>query len=157
MTETMSARDAARAGLEILHHNASLVQFADQKAATLIVVNSIFIAASGAGAWQAACIAASSLALVLCLAVVVARRRPPDPFGHDLVFFDEILRHPTPRGYLATLRSQTDESFAECVAASIFRTCGIARRKYGCVQWALRLTVVSAALWVASAVARLAG
>ncbi len=156
MTQTLSAAAAGKAGLEILHHNASLVQFADQKAATLIVVNSIFIAASGLGAWPALSIAASALALVVCLAVVVARRPAPDAFGHDLVFFDEVLRHHSPRGWLASMRGQTEESFSEVVAASVYRTCGIARRKYACVQWALRLTMLSALLWTASAALRLA-
>ncbi len=50
-----------RDAFEILHYNQSLVQFADTKANTLIVINSIALASASAGATN---VGTTSIALV---------------------------------------------------------------------------------------------
>jgi len=148
----MDARDAAKVALEALHFNNSLVQFADQKAATLIVINSIFIASVGGPAdpLRAACLGFSVLSLLCCLLVIRARRDPFDKEPHDVVFFGDILPLKNGRGYFVTLASQTPTALAEGLAARVYRTCTIARRKYRCYGWALKLSFAATPLWIAT-------
>ncbi len=152
----MTHDDAARLGLEALHFNNSLVQFADQKAATLIVINSIFIASAGGPAdpLRAACLAFAVASLLCCLAVVRARRDPAEPSSRDLVFFGDILGLKSGHGYLSTLLAQKPDVIAAGIAARVFQTCTIARRKYGAYGWALKLSLAATPLWIATMVIR---
>jgi hypothetical protein len=143
--------DPRALAIEALHFNNSLVQFADQKAATLIVINSIYIASAGAptGPLAVACLIFSVCSLLCCLLVIRARRDPIDREATDLVFFGDILQHKHGRGYYASLVATPPERIAEGIAARVFRTCTIARRKYRCYGWALRLSLAAAPLWIA--------
>lgn len=152
----MTHDDAARLAIEALHFNNSLVQFADQKAATLIVINSIFIASAGGPGdpLRAACLAFAVGSLLCCLAVVRARRDPAAPESRDVVFFGDILGLKSGHGYLVTLLAQKPDVVAAGVAARVFRTCTIARRKFHAYGWALKLSLAATPLWIATMVIR---
>ena len=157
--------EAARVqdAFQILNYNQQLIQFADSKAGNLIVVNSLFIAASQAdrlhdgGFWllQAAYVVLACLAVLYCLTVITARLQPGETGRKDLIFFDDILSHQGSRHYLRAFRDIQPSQQLDDILRRTHTLAGIAQRKFLNFGTAQRLTVWAAGVWVAANLASL--
>ena len=147
---------------EILHYNQELVQFADGKANTLILINSIALASTFgitaaippeyrtiATILRFAFLIASFLAVALSMAVVLSRiesgekgRRP------DLVFFADMLTRPSFPAYRTSYLRTAPSDLLEDILSRAYRVASIANRKYGWYAEAQGVTVVACALWL---------
>ncbi|MBI3272975.1 MAG: hypothetical protein HYZ53_28560 [Planctomycetes bacterium] len=144
---------------EILGYNQDLVQFADTKAGTLIVINSLFVASSQVAhsqAWivnalQTAAVALAAVAIACCFWVVRSRNPPfRGKDHHDLVFFAEVLTRPDHERYMAEFLSIPDQVHLEDVLRRVYIVSWIASRKFRGYALAERVTILAGAVWVAS-------
>lgn len=147
---------------EVLSYNQELVQFADGKANTLILINSIALASTFGLATpippeyrtvltllKFAFLIASFVAVGLSMAVVLSRiepgaggRRP------DLVFFADVLSRSSYASYRTAFLRTGSATMLDDLLARSYRVAGIARRKYGWYGKAQGVTVVACALWL---------
>lgn len=152
-----AGRELSREAYEVLDYNQQLVQFADSKAGTLIVINSLFVAAMGAT--QAAgsemqilrglTVVAAAVAVVLCLTVVMTRaEEPPNVKRHDLIFFDDILKRPSAAHYAAEFLRTPESVHLDDLLRRTYVLAGIAKRKFGAYSTAQTMTAVSGVLWL---------
>lgn len=155
-------RDLSGEAYRVLAYNQELAQFADAKAGTLILVNSLFVAAaasSGAALWtrllDGACVAAAAVAVVACLAVVMASAPPLTTAPADLLFFDDIRRRRHASSYVSDFLSCPDEEVVEQLLRRAYAAAGIAQRKFRACGVARVATAVSAAFWLVAHAARL--
>ena len=94
---------------DILAHNQAFVIFTDQKANSLLLLNSIFLATAAAAvttsAWSIAAVGAAAAAALLCLAVVWARM-PGMRQGNSarMLFFADILKRRNAATFAEDLR-----------------------------------------------------
>ena len=156
-----------RHAFEILNYNQGLIQFADNKANTLILINSIALAtATGihvavppewAGeAWgvKMAFLVTSVASIVACLRVVAVRNANTERMRHyDLVFFGDIVAHQTARCYRSQFLRMEPGAFLDDLIECNFRLASIADAKYRHYAWAQRTTVLACGLWMALVVA----
>lgn len=156
------ARDLSGEAYRVLAYNQELVQFADSKAGTLILVNSLFVAAaasSGAALWtrllDGACVAAAAVAVVACLAVVMASAPPATTAPADLLFFDDIRRRRHVSSYVSDFLCCPDEEVVEQLLRRAYAAAGIAQRKFRAYGVARVATAASAAFWLVAHAARL--
>ncbi|MBI3925618.1 MAG: hypothetical protein HY319_08770 [Armatimonadetes bacterium] len=146
-----------------LDYNQQLVQFADSKAGTLIVINSLFIAAAGAvGAQsdlgrllQAGFVIGSAVAVLYCLSVVMTRGTTPIEGKPDLIFFADILKRQRASAYSYEFRTTSRSAHMDAILRRTFVVAEIAQRKFASYTTAQTLTAGSAALWLASNVLNL--
>lgn len=152
----MNPRNLAREAYEVLNYNQQLVQFADSKAGTLIVINSLFVAAAGASgapasgpmeALRALYVIASAVAVVLCLAVVMSRHED-DGGRSDLIFFGDILKRPNAGHYASEFVRTPGDVYLDDMLRRSYVVAGIARRKFQSFGLAQSLTAVSGVLWL---------
>lgn len=153
-----SPRELSREAYEVLDYNQQLVQFADSKAGTLIVINSLFVAAMGATQAQAGSemqilrgltVVAAAVAVVLCLTVVMTRpEEPPNVKRHDLIFFDDILTRPSAAHYAAEFQRTPESVHLDDLLRRTYVLAGIAKRKFGAYSTAQTMTAVSGVLWL---------
>lgn len=148
---------------QILQYNQNLVQFADSKANTLILINSIALASSFGLAvamppeWRPVATAlrigfllASIASVALCLTVVLSRIDPPPQMRRrDLVFFADILARPTPFVYRHDFAHTDDAMFLQDLLERNYRVAEIAHRKYRFYGIAQQATVCACAIWMA--------
>lgn len=141
--------------LAILAYNQELVQFADSKAGTLIVINSLFIAAfsrTGSPVMQGieiACVLAGSLAMLASLRVVLAGRAGEAPRKRpDVVFFQDIRRRSLARQYVRDFVECTPEELATQVMLRTYAVAGIAERKFDAYAFARQATAFTAVIWL---------
>jgi hypothetical protein len=136
----------------VLQYTNSLIQFADQKAGTLIVINSIFIATMGASyaprplrlVFFGACL----ISLFGCILVILARRGIGPPQPPDLIFFRDILQQRSARDYVRHFQEAPAASFEEALLLRIHQAAEIADDKFRRYSLAVRACVVATLLWV---------
>ena len=140
---------------DILEFNQNLIQFADNKANTIIVINSIFLASlSSISSGQATMLKAaffmiSVLAIIYCLRVVTARKDPIEaPGSRDLIFFEDIISIKNAKSYLHSYMNKHEISFLNDISERIFKASLIAHAKYQLYSKAQRLTFFSCLLWI---------
>ncbi len=149
-------RDLAREASEVLNYNQQLVQFADSKAGTLILINSLFVAAMGAGSPSGAnlevlrvlTVLASALAVVLCLVVVMSRQEDPPQARADLVFFADILKRPNAGHYASEFVRTPADVHVDDLLHRTYVLARIAQRKFQAYGWAQRATALSGSMWL---------
>lgn len=157
--EPQKSRNLVREAFEVLNYNQQLVQFADSKAATLILINSLFVAAAGAaevpGEWgrilQILYVVTAGAAIFFCLSVVVTRAEPTGQTARsDLIFFDEILKRRNAGHYAAEFRQTPEEVHADDLMRRIYVVASIAKRKFAAYTVAQNVTALAGVLWLAS-------
>jgi len=140
----------------VLSYNQELVQFVDSKAGTLIVVNSLFIAASSGGGGpvmrglEATCLTLGAVAILACLRVVLAgRRRGELPSKRpDVVFFQDIVRRQRAGSYVRDFGATSEEELAAQVLARAHAVAGIAAQKFDAYALARSATAFAAVVWI---------
>ncbi len=150
------ARDLGREACEVLNYNQQLIQFADSKAGTLILINSLFVAAMGAGSAAASSldilrvltVLVSAMAVVLCLVVVMSRQEDQPQSRADLVFFADILKRPNAGHYASEFVRTPSEVFVDDLLHRTYVLARIAQRKFQAYGWAQRATALSGSLWL---------
>ena len=153
-----AGRNPAREAYEVLNYNQHLVQFADSKAGTLIVINSLFVAAMGAGSGRpgntalevlgAVVILASAVAVVLCLAVVMTRTEASTQSRADLIFFADILTRPNGAYYASEFLRTPEDVFVDDLLRRTYVLATIAQRKFRAYGSAQLATALSGVLWL---------
>lgn len=147
---------------EILHYNQNLVQFADSKANTLILINSIALASSMAlpaalpvewrplmGVLRMIFLVTSVCSVGLCLSVVLARIEPTAQVRRrDLVFFADILARPSVYAYSNDYLRTDGTTFLNDLIDRNYRVAAIASRKYHYYTAAQHATVCACGLWM---------
>ena len=156
------AGDQIESAFAILGYNQELVQFADGKANTLILINSIALASTFGLAtpippeyrsllWllKLSFLLASFLAVGLSMAVVLSRIEA-DSSAHrlDLVFFADMLSRSSFPSYRAAFLRTSPMAMVEDLLSRAWRVAGIAARKYEWYGRAQGVTVVACALWL---------
>lgn len=148
-------RELARVAYHALHYNQDLVQFVDSKASTLILVNSLFIAATtgvapGLAFLRVASVLTSAAAVAACLAVVMTRSgdgRGPSQ-SQDLFFFADIRRRRSPGQYAIEFAARDERVLAEEILRRTWTVAGIAQSKFEWYRWAQAATAAAGALWL---------
>ncbi|RLB57521.1 MAG: hypothetical protein DRI34_07620 [Deltaproteobacteria bacterium] len=170
----MPRRTAGRAGavlddtermklaMSIMDYNQEFVRFTDDKSNSLLLVNSIIlpVASTGAlvGPLALAAAACAAVAVLLCLRVVVARL--PQTMRRDLaklVFFGHVRQRRTKAAYQEDFFRAGPRQIAESLAGQIYDLAGVVEQKLRAYRQAQLLTLVSAALWMASLAAPVLG
>lgn len=150
-------RDVAEEAFHVLHFNQELVQFADTKAGTLIVINSLFIAAAQAVVGgkspvvtlsAAVAVLAAALAIFFCFSVVSTRFSGPQAARNDLVFFGDITRRASAEQYASDFFAIQGATQVEDVLRRTYVVAGIAQRKFAAYSTAQFMTGLSGAAWV---------
>ncbi len=157
------------AAFSILSYNQSILQFADDKANTLIVINSIFLA-SGGGLFKelkgpelivaVLFFLVSAWAIAKCLMVVRPRsdkeiegktsdefKRNNRPYKPDLIFFADIVSEPRAK-YLKRFKQVTLDELMDQVTMRIYKASKIADVKYKVLNSAQKYTLIAAVLWL---------
>ena len=150
-----------QAAFEILNYNQQLVQFADSKAGNLIVINSLFIAAAQASTsnslvlklFQLSLVAASGVALLLCLSVIMSRGQVPRLPRKDCIFFADVVQRtgfpPIHLGqYLHDFAQMGPQGLLEDTLRRTYVLAVIAQRKFQAYTWAQRATAGAALMWL---------
>lgn len=154
-------KQTALRGHQVLSYNQSLVQFADTKANTLIMINSIFLASTTSFLFNASYIAhpllliffflAAGASILYCLAVVTARSDCSDIVKRkDLIFFGDIAERKNVDNFLFEALHISDKLYCEDILRRIYMVSDIAGRKYRTYSIAQRITVLASILWLIS-------
>lgn len=160
--------------LGVLNYNQRLVEFADSKAGSLILLNSLLIAAVGAlpsegqtGSFKMASVVICSIAVYLCFQVISSRgsgsletmdesgpffaKRPDNSNGWesaDFIFFDCVLGHRTGDDYTRSFGKSDPDARRRALLQRTYIIAGIAQRKFGQYKTAQQVTSVALGVWV---------
>jgi hypothetical protein len=161
LTQPRTLEHQVENAFEILHYNQNLVQFADSKANTLILINSIALASifgmtvAVPPDWRALAtilrvtfLLASIASVGLCLQVVLSRIEDPGQRRRDLVFFADILARPSVMSYRLDFSRTDGDAFLGDLVDRNYRIAAIASRKYRFYGMAQQATVSACALWM---------
>ncbi len=157
----------------MLDYNQGLVEFADQKAGSLILLNSLLIAAAGTlegggylGVLKLASMLMSAFAVYLCFQVITSRggggdessseddsplKKPRSATGwqaNDFVFFDCVTRNGSGSVYAEGYRSSQPENRERALLERTYIVAGIAKRKFGQCRQAQQATFWALVVWV---------
>ncbi len=148
------------AAFSILSYNQDILQFADSKANTLIVINSIFLASATSFFSNVphylmylavAFFVFSIYATALCLLVVTPKSdrqlREVRSSRKDLIFFGDVLTR-DPKRYVKDFKRYRFPELLEDVALRIYRVSLIASSKYKILGKAQNATVIAAFFWL---------
>jgi hypothetical protein len=141
---------------QVLNYNQQLIQFADAKAGNLIVINSLFIAASqqmGSNFWllkllQCSLLGLSGLALLACLAVIMSRGRLEPLPRRDCIFYEDISQRKTMGHFTRDFLTTSSSILCEDALRRSYILAQIARRKFATFSQAQLLTALAAVLWL---------
>lgn len=149
-------RDMAEEAFHALHFNQELVQFADNKAGTLIVINSLFIAAAQAVPGKSALVMlagalvvlSAALAIFFCFSVVSTKVVGAKSTRQDLIFFGDIAKRASAEQYASDFFSVQGAQQVEDILRRVYVTATIARRKFKAYATAQMMTGASFGSWV---------
>lgn len=173
-TDSASSTQVRRPSFEellgVLAYNQGLVEFADSKAGSLILLNSLLIAAVSAlpnngnmGIFKLVSVVAASVAVYLCFQVISSKAGTPEdgPTASivkkkpaagwkkdDFLFFGCIAEHKTGEDYCRAYGNSDPDARRRALLQRTYIIAGIAKRKFS--QYALAQKVTSGALvaWV---------
>jgi hypothetical protein len=162
--EEVNPTKQAEIALSILNYNQGLVQFADNKANALLLINSIFIASTGAfietirkggGGFQSALVlvffASSIISILISLAVIVTRRVPElQSRMKGMVFCSHIVEGNTPVKYVGDFEMCDIKSLLESILSDVFYVAHIAHTKFAIYNWGQSFTIISSIFWLLS-------
>ncbi len=161
--------------LGVLNYNQGLVEFADSKAGSLILLNSLLIAAVAAlpaegqmGSLKMLSVVVCSIAVYLCFQVISSRgsgtvdtmddesgpffaRKPDISQGWesgDFIFFDCVMSHRTGDDYTRAFGTSNPDARRRALLQRTYIIAGIAKRKFGQYRTAQQVTSVALGVWV---------
>lgn len=139
--------------LATMQQSQSFIDFTDNKASTMLLVNSIFIATSSAAGvpagLRAALVLSAVVSIGLCLLVVRARLPGPlAPERSQLVFWGHIAARATSNNYLWDFRRAELSDVCEQLVVGNHDLARVVARKFRTYLWAQYATFFTAALWV---------
>ncbi|MBI5545896.1 MAG: hypothetical protein HY901_18560 [Deltaproteobacteria bacterium] len=140
----------------VMSYNQGFVTFADGKANTLLLVNSIILATTGAAALGGsrvalAALGAATVAILLSLWVVYARNASPNKREKArLVFWAHILQRHEWSQYHHDLQEASPEQILESFAHQIHDLAHVVARKFFAYRLAQSATFLATGLWIAS-------
>lgn len=160
--------------LGVLNYNQGLVEFADSKAGSLILLNSLLIAAVGAlpsdgqiGSLKMVSIVICSVAVYLCFQVISSRgsgsvdtmdesgpffvKKPNLSTGwesDDFIFFDCVMGHQNGDDYTRAFGRSDADSRRRALLQRTYIIAGIAKRKFGQYRVAQKATSIALGGWV---------
>ena len=152
----LTPADELRFAMSIMQYNQAFINFTDGKANALLLINSIFLAtaASALGSMLSiVSVAVAGLAVLLCLCVVYARL--PGIMKRDrakLVYFGHVLQRLNRAVYLEDFHKATAEDVTDSLLKQVYDLALVVDRKFRSYRWAQLVTMVSAAVWIASLV-----
>jgi hypothetical protein len=151
----------------ILSYNQGLVEFADSKAGSLILLNSLLIAAVAAlpangdlGAFKLISVALCSAAVYYCFQVISSREEAPrnhnvrrkrvseDWERNDFLFFGCIGKHKTGSDFRHAFLDSSAEDRQQAMLHRTYVISQIAERKFAQYKTAQMITSVALAVWV---------
>lgn len=147
----------------ILTYNQGLIQFADNKANALLLINSIFLASispfittlqkfSGiAYAIFLAFLGICILSIILSMNVISTRKLPmldDDPKSTSLVYYRDIVETNTPEFYISEFTNYDCRQFLDSLLRNIFIVSTIANTKFSIYSTAQSMTFLSCILWI---------
>jgi hypothetical protein len=155
--------------LGILNYNQGLVEFADSKAGSLILLNSLLIAAVGAlpssgslGTFKLASVVLCSAAVYICFQVISskddsgkdpkfakARKSSEDWEKNDFLFFGCIGKHKSGDEFCRAFGQSDDNGRRRAVLQRTYVISKIAKRKFSQYKTAQQMTSVALVVWVA--------
>jgi len=143
--------------MSVMRYNQGFVEFLDNKANSLLLVNSIFLAAGAAGDLSSApgviATTIAAIAVLACLMVVYARM--PSRLSHDpakLVFFGHIRQRRTADDYLDDFQRTGIDEIAEATILQVHDLATVVEQKFRAYRWAQIVTLFSAAAGIVSLV-----
>lgn len=154
--------------LGILNYNQGLVEFADSKAGSLILLNSLLIAAVAAlpssgelGIFKLASVLICSAAVFVCFQVISSkdksdsndfsqrrRKSSQDWERNDFLFFGCIGKHKSGDEFCRAFDESRDEDRRRAVLQRTYVISHIASRKFSQYKMAQQITSVALAVWV---------
>lgn len=151
----------------ILNYNQGLVEFADSKAGSLILVNSLLIAAVSAlpasgdlGAFKFISVALCSVAVYFCFQVISSRESKPqianmrrkrendDWERNDFLFFGSISKHKSGTEFCRAFQNSHTDERQESMLQRAYVISRIADRKFAQYKTAQRITSAALLVWV---------
>jgi len=141
---------------QVMNYNQGFVVFVDGKANSLLVVDSIILATSGAAALTGskvalAALVAATAAILLCLSVVYARHANPAKRDKSrLAFYAHILQRKDWGQYLRDLEEIEPDALLASFAHQVHDLAQVVDKKFHAYRRAQSATFVATALWVAS-------
>lgn len=150
----------------VLQYNQGLVEFADSKAGSLILLNSLLIAAVTAlpnggnlGLFKMASVLVASLAVYLCFQVITSRvesdseagplkRKPSGWLAGDFVFFGNVTGFKNGEDYARAFTRSASHDRRKALMQRTFIIAGIAQRKFAQYAVAQKVTTLAMAVWV---------
>lgn len=179
MATTLTARDPERSALEskpsfeellgVLQYNQGLVEFADSKSGSLILLNSLLIAALAAvpnspefALWKMAALLVAAVAVYFCFQVItstaggseesngpIVRKKSSGWQADDFIFFDTIAEHKTGEEYCRAYGHSSPDARRRALLQRSYIVAGIAKRKFSQYARAQKVTTLAMAIWVA--------
>ena len=165
--ETPSSTPSFAELLGILNYNQGLVEFADSKAGSLILLNSLLIAAVGAlpstgelEAFKLVSVVLCSVAVYVCFQVIrshdegdkrptVGRRKPAENWeNNDFLFFGCISKHKTGDEFCRAFGHSDDNARRRALLQRTYVISQIANRKFAQYRTAQQITSVALVVWV---------
>lgn len=154
--------------LGILNYNQGLVEFADSKAGSLILLNSLLIAAVGAlpssgeiGTFKLASVLLCAAAVYVCFQVIsskegavekssggMTRRKTKEWERNDFLFFGCISKHKSGGEFSQSFGASKAGDRREAILQRAYIIAGIAQRKFNQYKVAQQITSVALAVWV---------
>lgn len=158
--------------LGVLQYNQGLVEFADSKAGSLILVNSLLIASLGAlpnggvgDVFKVLSVIVCSLAVFFCFQVISSKSaspkshkdgrkvfgkfgKAPEWQGSDFIFFGCITRHSNGAAYCRAFYGSDGEARRESLLQRTYIIASIAKRKFANYGTAQQATSWALAVWV---------
>lgn len=153
--------------LGILNYNQGLVEFADSKAGSLILLNSLLIAAVGAlpssgdlGAFKLVSVALCSAAVFYCFQVISSKESSPQPTNmrrkrqneswerDDFLFFGCIGKYKSGSDYCRAFEESEEEERQHALLQRTYVISQIAERKFTQYKAAQKITSVALGVWV---------
>lgn len=154
--------------LNFLSYNQGLVEFADSKAGSLILLNSLLIAAVAAlpndgelGVFKLASVVLSSAAVYVCFQVIKSSdksdndpkygKRRPESAGweqNDFLFFGSIGKFKSGDDYCRAVVESTEDDRLRALLHRTYVVAKIARRKFAQYRTAQHMTSVALISWV---------
>ena len=154
----------------MVQYNQGLVEFADSKAGSLILLNSLLIAAvaalpntGSAGLFKMASVLVASCAVFLCFQVIssragsandsdgalVSKRRGSGWQADDFIFFGSISAHKSGDDYVRAFAGSNTDRRRVALLQRTYVIAGIAQRKFSQYAAAQKVTTAAMAVWVA--------
>lgn len=153
--------------LGILNYNQGLVEFADSKAGSLILLNSLLIAAVGAlpssgdlGAFKLISVALCSAAVYFCFQVISSRESKPESHNmrrkmqtagwerDDFLFFGCVSKHKSGSDYAQALLNSDEDCRQHALIQRSYIIAQIADRKFKQYKTAQMITSIALGVWV---------